>query len=108
MGGRGWTWKWGGEGVGRREGLISEQSLYTLAMKASVGVPGLPPESNHSLSFLQVMSVPVGKISAYSDTCFAFQDFREKNSDLVRPEIVSTLKKSSMAFVRELMGMFVS
>ena len=33
-----------------------------------------------------------------------FQDFREKNSDLVRPEIVSTLKKSSMAFVRELMG----
>lgn len=35
-----------------------------------------------------------------------FQDFREKNLDLVRPEIVATLKMSSMAFVRELMGMF--
>lgn len=32
------------------------------------------------------------------------QDFREKNSDLVRQEIVGVLKKSSMAFVRELMG----
>ncbi|KAL8597794.1 hypothetical protein ACOMHN_004909 [Nucella lapillus] len=32
------------------------------------------------------------------------KDFREKNSDLVRPEIVSTMKKSSMTFVRELMG----
>ena len=36
---------------------------------------------------------------------FLPQDFREKNSDLVRPEIVSMMKKSSMAFVRELMGM---
>ncbi|XP_012945024.1 unconventional myosin-IXAa [Aplysia californica] len=32
------------------------------------------------------------------------KDFREKNLDLVRPEIVATLKKSSLAFVRELMG----
>ncbi|BFZ01247.1 hypothetical protein BsWGS_04286 [Bradybaena similaris] len=32
------------------------------------------------------------------------KDFREKNLDLVRPEIVATLKMSSMAFVRELMG----
>lgn len=32
------------------------------------------------------------------------QDFREKNVDLVRPEILATLKKSSLSFVRELMG----
>ncbi|CAG5114802.1 unnamed protein product, partial [Candidula unifasciata] len=32
------------------------------------------------------------------------KDFREKNLDLVRPEIVATLKMSSMAFVREIMG----
>ncbi|BFY98087.1 hypothetical protein BsWGS_01126 [Bradybaena similaris] len=32
------------------------------------------------------------------------KDFREKNLDLVRPEIVATLKKSSLTFVRELMG----
>ncbi|XP_070212949.1 unconventional myosin-IXb-like [Littorina saxatilis] len=35
---------------------------------------------------------------------YLVKDFREKNSDLVRPEIVSMMKKSSMAFVRELMG----
>ncbi|XP_076443388.1 unconventional myosin-IXb-like isoform X3 [Babylonia areolata] len=35
---------------------------------------------------------------------YCVKDFREKNSDLVRPEIVSTMKNSSMAFVRELMG----
>ncbi|RUS79659.1 hypothetical protein EGW08_012582, partial [Elysia chlorotica] len=35
---------------------------------------------------------------------YSVKDFREKNLDLVRPEIVATLKKSSMAFVRELMG----
>ncbi|KAK7496039.1 hypothetical protein BaRGS_00012740 [Batillaria attramentaria] len=39
-----------------------------------------------------------GKVKYY------VKDFREKNSDLVRQEIVGTLKKSSMAFVRELMG----
>uniref|UniRef100_A0A2C9KA35 Unconventional myosin-IXb n=1 Tax=Biomphalaria glabrata TaxID=6526 RepID=A0A2C9KA35_BIOGL len=35
---------------------------------------------------------------------YLVKDFREKNLDLVRPEIVDTLKKSSLAFVRELMG----
>ncbi|XP_025078499.1 unconventional myosin-IXa-like isoform X4 [Pomacea canaliculata] len=40
-----------------------------------------------------------GKVKYY------VKDFREKNSDLVRQEIVGVLKKSSMAFVRELMGM---
>ncbi|CAL1546779.1 unnamed protein product [Lymnaea stagnalis] len=35
---------------------------------------------------------------------YLVKDFREKNLDLVRSEIVDTLKKSSLAFVRELMG----
>ncbi|GFO36528.1 unconventional myosin-ixa, partial [Plakobranchus ocellatus] len=39
-----------------------------------------------------------GKVKYY------VKDFREKNLDLVRPEIVATLKKSSIAFVREIMG----
>ncbi|XP_013418061.1 LOW QUALITY PROTEIN: unconventional myosin-IXa-like [Lingula anatina] len=32
------------------------------------------------------------------------QDFREKNCDLMRPDIVSVLKNSSLGFVRELVG----
>ena len=35
---------------------------------------------------------------------YVLQDFREKNSDLVRHDIVLLLKNSSMAFVRELVG----
>jgi Myosin head (motor domain) len=35
---------------------------------------------------------------------YQVQEFREKNLDLMRPDIVSVLKNSSMAFVRELVG----
>ncbi|KAK3592955.1 hypothetical protein CHS0354_036814 [Potamilus streckersoni] len=35
---------------------------------------------------------------------YEIDDFREKNSDLMRPDIVGNLKSSSLAFVRELMG----
>ncbi|ESP05442.1 hypothetical protein LOTGIDRAFT_102587 [Lottia gigantea] len=35
---------------------------------------------------------------------YQIKDFREKNSDHIRTEIVSVLKKSSLSFVRELMG----
>ncbi|GFR76566.1 unconventional myosin-IXb [Elysia marginata] len=54
--------------------------------------------------------VPQRREGAFSITHYAgkvkyfVKDFREKNLDLVRPEIVATLKKSSMAFVRELLG----
>jgi hypothetical protein len=33
-----------------------------------------------------------------------FQDFREKNGDQIRPEIVNVLKSSCLTFVREVMG----
>lgn len=32
------------------------------------------------------------------------QDFREKNVDQVRPDIVGVLKSSNLSFLRELMG----
>lgn len=35
---------------------------------------------------------------------YQIRDFREKNMDLMRPDIVSVLKVSQMAFVRELVG----
>ncbi|CAB3374023.1 Hypothetical predicted protein [Cloeon dipterum] len=35
---------------------------------------------------------------------YQVQEFREKNLDLMRPDIVSVLKNSSLAFVRELVG----
>ncbi|RWS08459.1 Myosin-IXa-like protein [Dinothrombium tinctorium] len=35
---------------------------------------------------------------------YQIKDFREKNMDLMRPDIVSLLKSSSSAFVRELVG----
>ena len=35
---------------------------------------------------------------------FVLQDFREKNSDQIRTDIVGNLKSSSLSFVRELMG----
>uniref|UniRef100_T1JDE0 Unconventional myosin-IXb n=1 Tax=Strigamia maritima TaxID=126957 RepID=T1JDE0_STRMM len=35
---------------------------------------------------------------------YQIKDFREKNLDLMRPDIVSVLKNSNMAFVRELVG----
>ncbi|XP_071794480.1 unconventional myosin-IXb-like isoform X1 [Asterias amurensis] len=39
-----------------------------------------------------------GKVS------YKVKDFREKNTDLLRPEITSVLKNSSLSFVRELVG----
>ncbi|XP_022104697.1 unconventional myosin-IXa-like, partial [Acanthaster planci] len=36
---------------------------------------------------------------------YKVKDFREKNTDLMRPEITSVLKNSNLAFVRELVGM---
>ncbi|XP_052098599.1 unconventional myosin-IXa-like isoform X6 [Mytilus californianus] len=35
---------------------------------------------------------------------YQIKDFREKNGDQIRPEIVSVLKSSSLTFVREVMG----
>ncbi len=35
---------------------------------------------------------------------WTFQEFREKNSDLMRHDIMLVLKNSSLAFVRELVG----
>ncbi|XP_038073351.1 unconventional myosin-IXa-like isoform X2 [Patiria miniata] len=35
---------------------------------------------------------------------YKVKDFREKNTDLMRPEITSVLKNSNLAFVRELVG----
>ncbi|XP_074649621.1 unconventional myosin-IXb-like isoform X2 [Tubulanus polymorphus] len=35
---------------------------------------------------------------------YMVKDFREKNSDLMRPDVVLVLKNSSLAFVRELVG----
>lgn len=38
-------------------------------------------------------------------TCmYIFQDFREKNSDQIKQDILSVLKSSSLTFVKELMG----
>lgn len=39
-----------------------------------------------------------------SDFMSLLQDFREKNVDQVRPDIVSVLKSSNLSFLRELMG----
>jgi len=35
--------------------------------------------------------------------CF-FQNFREKNSDLMQQDIIKLLKNSNFAFVREIIG----
>lgn len=37
---------------------------------------------------------------------YQIEDFREKNGDQIRSEIVSVLKSSSLTFVREVMGRF--
>ena len=38
---------------------------------------------------------------------YTIKDFREKNSDQIRMDIVNVLKSSSLTFVRELMGTFI-
>ena len=38
-------------------------------------------------------------------TFVGLQDFREKNSDFIRQDIMLVLKNSSLSFVRELVGM---
>lgn len=46
-------------------------------------------------------------ISCWSHWClllFTNQDFKEKNLDLMRPDVVMVLKSSSVALVRELVG----
>ena len=44
----------------------------------------------------------------YDEAQLYLQDFREKNSDQIRTDIVGNLKSSSLSFVRELMGTYLA
>ena len=66
--------------------------------------------NHHGNGQSQLFEVPPCRQSAFVIKHYAgkvkyqIRDFREKNLDLMRPDIVSVLKSSQLAFVRELVG----
>lgn len=58
------------------------------------------------LSEYSILSSVLGHDGSVSDLLGLFcQDFREKNTDHMRPDIVALLRSSDRAYVRQLIGM---